>query len=227
MDQPPPIPPAPLKKKGLPAAAWVGIGCLGVVIVGVLIAGIGGVFLFKKVSSMVENPEKMAAEMVVRANPDLEILSSDETKGELTLRTRVGQEMTLSYADIAQGKLEMMDAEGNKVQLGSADLSQIPAWVPMAPDFMDGFSMFSSASGREVSGQFSGKSGMTADDLRSFFLDEASSLGLMSSRSKTTAAGGVTVSSLSFSGGGKSFSVVITGKRGDPTLVTSTYSETK
>ena len=45
--------------------------------------------------------------MMVRMNPDVEKVSQDETKGEMTIRTKDGKEMTSRYKDIAEGKFMM------------------------------------------------------------------------------------------------------------------------
>lgn len=230
MDQPPQMPSTPQAapaKKGLSAGAWIGIGCGGIVLLGILIAVIGGMFIWGAVSGLLENPEKAAAEMVVALNPELEAVSKDDDKGEMTIRTKDGKEMTLSYKDISEGRLEITDADGNKTRIGSADLSQVPGWVPRASDLTDGFSTYHSTSGREISGQFSGKSSMSTEDLQSFFETEASSLGLTSSSSSSSSANGVSVVSLNFSGGGRSLKFVITEKPGEGTLVNTAYSQSK
>lgn len=214
-------------KKGLSAGAWIGIGCGGIALLGILIAVIGGMFIWGAVSGLLENPEKAAAEMVVAFNPELEAVSKDDDKGEMTIRTKDGKEMTLSYKDISEGRLEITDADGNKTRIGSADLSQVPGWVPRVSDLTDGFSTYHSASGSEISGQFSGKSSMSLEVLQSFFETEASSLGLTSSSSSSSAANGVSVVTLNFSGGSRSLKVVITEKPGEGTLVNTAYSQSK
>lgn len=164
-------------------------------------------------------------EMMVSLNPDIEMVSQDDEKGEMTIRTKDGQETTLSYKDIAEGKLVMTDAEGNETILGSGDLSEVPTWVPRPPDLSDGISTFHSDAGGRVSGQFSGKSGQTADELKTFFENAASAQGMTSSSTGTTSLNGTTASTLEFSGGGKSLVIVITAKAGSPALVNTTYSE--
>ncbi|MDP4995659.1 MAG: hypothetical protein NWQ16_05505 [Akkermansiaceae bacterium] len=223
MPSTPPLAPA---KKGLPAIAWVGIGCLGIVVIGVIIAVFAGMAIWGSVKGILDNPEKTAAEMVVKMNPELETVSNNDDKGEMTIRTKDGKEMTLSYKDISEGRLEITDSEGNTTRIGNTDLSQVPAWVPRASDLTNGFSTYHSDSGRQISGQFSGKSSMSPEDLRSFFEAEASSLG-MTSNYKSSSANGVSVLSLTFSGGGKSLTVVITGKPGEATLVNTAYSQSK
>lgn len=207
--------------------AWLGIGCGGLLVIALAL----GVYVFfvvkKKIDDFAANPEKAAAELVVSMNPELEKLSQDDTKGTMTIRTKGGEEMTISYKDIAEGKIEVTDKDGNTTRIGSTDLSHVPAWVPQAPEFTEGFSVFHSEAGGKASGQFSGKSPRSAEDLRTFFEGEASTLGMTSNSSSSMEAGGTSTITLGFSGGGKSMTIVITGKPGSSTLVNTNYSETK
>lgn len=209
----------------MPAIAWVGIGCGGLL----LLAIIAGIVLFYKMADtfkeFAENPEKAGAEMMVSLNPDLEMVSQNEEKGEMTIRTKDGKEMTLSYKDIAEGKMVVTDAEGNETVMGSGDLSQVPAWVPKPPDLSEGVSTFRSNAGGKISGQFSGKSAQTADDLKTFFDDAATAQGMNNSSTGSTSFNGTSATTLDYSGGGKSLVIVITAKAGSPALVNTTYSE--
>lgn len=208
----------------MPAIAWVGIGCGGLL----LIALIGAVWVFfiakDKFEEFAKNPEKTAAEMIVSMTPELEKVSQDDKAGTMTIRTKDGKEATVSYKDISEGKIEFTDQDGNVTRLGSTDLTHVPAWVPQAPDLTDGVSMFHSDGGGEITGQFSGKSGKSADELRTLFEGEASAAGLSSSSSGSTNLGATTVVTLEFSGGGKSLNIVITEKPGSATLVNTNYS---
>jgi hypothetical protein len=229
MDQPPEMPstssPQATAKKGMPAIAWVGIGCGGLVLLA-LIAGIVVFFMAKgKLEEFAANPEKAGAEMIVSWNPDLEKISEDDEKGTMTIRTRQGKESTLSYKDISEGKITIADEDGNTTLIGSSDLSQVPAWVPLAPDLSDGVSTFHSNAGGAITGQFSGRSGKSLDDLKSFFEGEASSAGLSSSSSSSANMGATSVATLEFSGGGKSLNIVITEKPGSGALINTNYSE--
>ena len=211
----------------MPAIAWVGIGCGGLLLVAILVVIIAYLFLGPKIKAFAENPEKAAAEMIVSANPDLEKISQDDEKGEMTIRTKNGEEITLSYQDLAEGKISVTDAEGNTTRIGSADLSQVPAWVPKAPDLSDAVSMFHTEGGGKVAGQFSGKSGQSLAQLRTLFESEATSLGLNTSSNNSMNMNGTSVVTLNFSGGDKSLTFVITEKPGTATLVNTNYSEEK
>lgn len=207
--------------------AWVGIGCGGLLLIA-LALGVYGFFIAKeKLGEFAANPEKTAAEMVVSMTPDFEKISQDDAKGTMTIRIKGGEKMTLSYKDIAEGKFTVTDKDGNTTMIGSSDLSHVPAWVPKAADFTEGLSIFHSEAGNEISGQFSGKSTRGAEDLRTFFEGEASSLGLLSSSSSSVNMGSTARITLGFSGGGKSLNIVITEKPSSATLVNTNYSEKK
>jgi len=229
MEQPPAMPsttpPQATAKKGMPAIAWVGIGCGGLILIGLILAVVGFIMAKGKIEEFAANPEKAGAEMIVSMNPDLEMVSQDDGKGEMTIRTKDGKEMTLSYKDISEGRIQMTDQDGNTTRIGSSDLSQVPAWVPQAPDLSEGISTFHSNAGGKITGQFSGRSGKSLDDLKSFFEGEASSAGLSSSSSSSTNMGATSVATLKFSGGGKTLNIVITEKPGSSALVNTNYSE--
>lgn len=209
----------------MPALAWLGIGCGGLM----LIAIVAAVLLFKagaeKFKEFAANPEKAGAEMMVSMNPDLEKVSQDDEKGMMTIRTKEGKEMTLSYKDISEGKLVITDPEGNKMVVGSTDLSRIPAWVPKAPDLSDGISTFHSDSSGKVAGQFTGKSGQSGEELKAYFESAASDLGMTSESSGSTSLNGTSSSSLKFSGKGKSLAIMIIETAGSPAIVSTNYSE--
>ena len=81
----PPVPSLPQPKKGIPALGWVGIGCGTILIIAIIVISlligwckrtVGDISDFQK------NPEKAAAEMMVRMNPDVKKISQDDAEGE-------------------------------------------------------------------------------------------------------------------------------------------------
>lgn len=112
MEQPPvmpPVTPAALPvKKGLPPLAWVGIGCGGLLLIGIIVViglGLLGANKMKEMGvDFQKNPERAAAEMVVSMRPDLEKISTNEEAGTITVRNKDGKEMTLTYKEISEGK---------------------------------------------------------------------------------------------------------------------------
>ena len=68
------IPPVPQpKKKGLSPLAWIGIGCLGLLVIGGIVATVITVFVARKVSEvaseMEEDPVATTAKLLAAANP--------------------------------------------------------------------------------------------------------------------------------------------------------------
>lgn len=230
LKQPPAHPPLPPQKKGMSAIAWVGIGCGGLLVVAV----IAGILIFtafkKKYDEFIANPEKAAAEMVISMNPDLELVSQDESTGEMTVLTKDGKEMTLSYGDIAQGKITLTDGDGNVTTLGSADLSRVPQWVPLPPDLSNSMSSFHTETGKKIAGQVSGRTGLDAISLEKFIQSEfsKSSGGPVSSSSRSSVnVGDTTVITVGYKLGERSIKAVITEKAGTEALLNLNYAEIK
>jgi hypothetical protein len=114
----PPPPPSPYgvpaPRKGMGPLGWIAIGCGAIALVGFLALAVGGYFLKKKVvDPLQENPTLVAAEMIVRMNPDLELVSSDPEKGTMTIKnTKTGETVTMNAEEIKEGKLSFETAEG-------------------------------------------------------------------------------------------------------------------
>lgn len=196
-------------KKGLSTLAWVAIGCGGLIIVG-LIAVFGlGFFAFQKgkeivteatgsdsiqewVEDMQDNPAKTAAETMIRVNPDLEIVSTDDEAGTITfVDTRSGEEATLNFEDIAEGRFSVTTDEGDftldtntegeggvtltgpdgETRYGaSADLSDVPDWVPVHPDGSNAQSlMYSATTSGGVTGAFTYQVDAAAEKVAGFY----------------------------------------------------------
>ncbi len=147
----------PPSKKGLPALAWIAIGCGAlVVLAGIAFTLIGylAVNKMKDVASDFEdNPTRAAAELVVRMNPDLEMVDSDDDAGTITVREKSsGKVVTFNYEDIEEGRISFESEEG-RVEIGGQAQGdegtvtittdkgetrigaggEIPDWVPAHP----------------------------------------------------------------------------------------------
>jgi len=144
-------------KKGLPVLAWIAIGCGGILV----LSGIGFAFVgwlamskMKDVASDFEdNPTRAAAELVVRMNPDLEMVESDDDAGTITVREKSsGKVVTMNYEDIEEGRISFESEEGRveitgQPQGGEGGMTittdegetriggggEIPDWVPAHP----------------------------------------------------------------------------------------------
>jgi len=148
-------------KKGISGLTIAGFGCGGLV----FLAAIGGFMLAGKACSrfsevtkeMQDNPAKAAALIAVKLNPDLEVVTTNDAKHEITIKNKKdGKTVTMSFEDITKGKFKMTDGNGKTISVdgskaasgggiqfedldgknvigGPIDLSSLPAWVPAYP----------------------------------------------------------------------------------------------
>ena len=126
-------------------------GCLVLLAVGGITAVIGGIWAFKKVKGIAENPEQFVAEMAVKANPDLELIRVDNTAREVVVKEkRSGETTVFSFDDVKNGKIglkksdgssaglgpdgiRMKDKDGTESTIGGGGKVPLPAWVPSYP----------------------------------------------------------------------------------------------
>jgi len=101
------------QKKGMGPLGWILIGC-GVVLVIIMIAMVSCGFFVKRFAERVKkNPAAFAAELAVKANPDLEMVSSDPDAGTMTVKNKkTGETVTLNFEDIKEGKFKFKTDKG-------------------------------------------------------------------------------------------------------------------
>lgn len=124
MSEPMTPPPVPGKKK-MSALGWIAIGCGAIAILAILAFGglafVTGRFLKKTADKMEQNPALAAAELMVKANPELEVVESDIDEGTLTIKnTKTGEVVTMNAKDIEEGKLTFSTEEGTTTFDGSS-----------------------------------------------------------------------------------------------------------
>ena len=153
---PPPPPGAPAPKKGMGPLGWIAIGCGAIAVLGIIAFLAMGWFVKKQVDKYQDNPAMAAAELIVRANPDLELVSSDPEKGTMTVKNKqTGEVVTINAEDINEGKITFETAEGKtevdasssgesgsvkvtgpegaEVTWGGEAPKDLPSWVPIYP----------------------------------------------------------------------------------------------
>ncbi len=144
-------------KKGLGPLAWIGIGCGAVILVGLVIMLVLGFFVARKAGEFADNPAKTAAELMIRMDPDLELVESDEESGRIRVRQlSTGEEATFDYSEIEEGRFSFKTDEGEmtidaagdqdggtvtvRTDEGAAhyrtstDVGDLPDWVPLYPE---------------------------------------------------------------------------------------------
>ncbi len=263
---PPPVPGSAPAAKGLSPWAWIAIGCGGLIVVGFVVFLALGLFVFNKGKEMVEeatgneslsdfvedmkaNPARTAAETMIRMNPDLELVSTDEDAGTITFtNSKTGEEATLDFEDIAEGRFSVTTGEGDfsietsdggeggvtfkgpegETRFGaSADLSAVPDWVPRYPGATDTQSTLHSTTADGVMGAFTGKSPDDAqtvvDHFKQLFEDRGHTIGAESmTRTGDGAFGGINGDL----GDGRSVNVMVIESAGE-SQVTINYNQKK
>jgi len=252
----PVVPPPSGEKKGLSTGAKIAIGCL----VGLLLVA-GGCFIVtaffvkKGVDAVqgfaedVENDPDAAAvkatELMLRLNPEVEVISSDPKAGKLTLREKkTGKVVTFNAEDLREGKFSF-EADGQKVRIDAdesapgdpgslsittdegkvvygGDEAGVPAWVPRYPaGRAEAFSTIES--GGERSGTFTIRTPDAAAAVLERFETTLREAGFEVSKStleSTAAVGG----NLTASRGSRTVNVTVATQEGD-TQVLVAYSE--
>jgi hypothetical protein len=213
---PPQQPPPPAPKKGLGPLGWIAIGC-GVIVIIVFIVMAGGAYLFKTkvVDPFKKNPGMATAKLIVQANPDLDLVSEDDSAHTLTIHNKKTNEtVTLGMDDIKNGKLKfstegkgsasfdfgkqgatikVQDEKGQEstIVAGAAAPKDLPAWLPVYP----GASVeggLSTKSAESTSQTFALTTNDPVDRVLAFYQDKLKDNGLTVQPSTTIAMGGQT-----------------------------------
>jgi hypothetical protein len=153
---PPPAPPA--KKKGMGPLGWVLIGCGALVLLCAVGFAVLGYLAKNKLAEIQKNPEMAAAKLIVRANPDLDLVSADDDAKTITIRNKKTNEtVTANLDDIKNGRfkfssdkgsasfdvsgkdgagtIKVTDEKGKQstMSFGAGAPQNLPSWVPIYP----------------------------------------------------------------------------------------------
>jgi hypothetical protein len=158
-----PIQTAPATPRKTSPIVWILVAVLGLfVLFGIAVVG-GGLFLVHKAKQagfdselMRNNPGLATAKLLAATNPDLEVVSTDDQRGLITIRQKsTGKTMTVNFDELKQGKLTFkedgkdavtLEAHGNgdtgslQMKSGSESLTMganqasLPAWIPAYPN---------------------------------------------------------------------------------------------
>lgn len=256
MSQPMTPSPAPAPKKKMSPLAWVAIGCGAVVVLGivavVVMVAAGGWFIKKQADKFAQNPAIAAAELAVRANPELEVVESDPAAGTLTVRNKkTGEVVTWNADELEQGKFSITTSEGTATFEGtgggqeggtfkvtnekgevatitgsSGGPSDLPAWVPSYPGGTTAGSFDSTTTeGRSAAFTVSTSDGIA--EVMAFYKGRLEALGLKVETSSTEANGRVALATVS--GGSadqkRTVTVMVTPGDGGRTSAVVTFTE--
>ena len=98
-------------------------GCLGLVLLALIALVSFGIWAGKKGKALLENPGQFMAELVVAQNPDLEIVSVDNSAKKVVLRSKKsGESATFAFEDLDGGKLTIETPDGTKTEMDSSGI---------------------------------------------------------------------------------------------------------
>ena len=246
MSDPVVVPPPPAKK-GMSTGAKVAVGCLIA-----LVLCVGGCFVMTavglkwaggKVKNFAEKAEKdpdygvyQAALWAFKANPDYDVVSSDDAAKSITVREKkTGKQVTFTLADIKSGRLSI-ESDGEKVNVdvdqtganagsmtissdkgkmtfGAADMSALPSWVIAYPGARtDGVSTLESNG--EKSGTFTIHTADSAEQVLAYYAQKLEGSGFKVEKTNVSgnnAAGG----SVTGTAEKRSLSVIVSNQEGE------------
>jgi hypothetical protein len=237
---PPPGAEAP-KKKGLSPLAWFGIGCGALIVLGLGSCFVMTAIVANKAKNFVSDLEKnpdaaviKAAELALKLNPELEVLSSDAEAGKITVREKAtGKEVTFDLEDIKAGRLTIksgdeearvdfdageqggsmtVTSDKGTMVIGGGDGGQVPDWVPSYPGARaDSFSNV--RAGGENSGTFTIHTPDAAAAVLAYYEDKAKAAGFEVEKTTLETAGAVG-GSLVARAGDRTFNVTVATQEG-------------
>lgn len=242
-DTPPPVP-----KKGMSGLAIAGIGC-GTLLLLTMVAGgllvMKGCQKFKEVAGDLDfekNPTKAAALMALRLNPELEIVSTNDATGEVTVKYKQsGETVTMSFEDIAQGKFTIKNDKGETITMDASNAekqgvvvtgpdghmviggtqSAPPEWVPQYPGARSTGGM-KNEKGASVNGSFAAETTDSVAKVREFYDARLKAEGYETSVTSTQGDGGEMVMiSGNKEEGKRTVNVMIQGEAGKTTVAYS------
>ncbi len=242
-------------KKGMSPVAMVAIGCGGCLLIVLLgLTACGGLAMFKfgdAIQEFQDNPAKAAAMIVVRANPDLEMVTSDDAAGTMTIRNKKdGETVTLNYEDISNGQFSIETSEGTMSIDASADgangegtgsvtfsgadgevatfgtTTDTPDWIPAYPGAEGESGGFAATDSSGSRGGFGFKTTDGAQEAIDWFTSELEKVGFTVASQFNQDAQGTVLKNVSFENGGRTVTIMAARQDGDEqTQVTVQYNE--
>jgi hypothetical protein len=134
--------------------------------------------------------------MIASANPDVEVLSTDEGAGRITVRDKkTGKVVTMSFDDAKSGKFSF-SAQGDDGKTASMEIGagadKLPSWVPTYPGAkVEGTFAMTGDSGEGNGGSFGFSTSDAPEKVLSFYQDKCKELGIGVKMTTHTSEGGM------------------------------------
>ncbi|HMC59435.1 MAG TPA: zinc ribbon domain-containing protein [Candidatus Solibacter sp.] len=200
---PQPVPGAVAPRKTSPVV-WILVGVLGLfVLIGVAAVGTLRYFVHKAgldTELMQRNPGLAIGKIIAAANPDVEVLSTDDAVGKITVRDRrTGKVVTMSFDDVKNGRFSFSavgdDGKTASLEIG-AGAGKLPSWVPAYPgaDAKGTFAVKGDdGTSRGEGGTFTFTTPDSAAKVKAFYDDKCKQAGMKVNLTVNTGEGGVLV----------------------------------
>lgn len=178
-----------------------------------------------KVKEAGANPGAAIVKMIAAANPDIDVIDSDDKAGKITVRDKkTGKVVTIDMDSVKDGKISIETDEGKAV-FGGAGSVKAPDWVLIPPGatVQGGFSTTSEgrAAGSVV---FQSKESVAA--LKAMFEEKYKAAGFESETSIATSGGGEEGAHLQFQNKARKRNVIVSiGKSPEGSTANIAYSE--
>ena len=223
-----PVPGAvPVQRKTSPLV-WVLIIILGLFVLGGIVTGGAVMFFLHKARQagfdpelMQRNPGLAISKMIANANPDVDVLSTDEGAGKITVRDKkTGKVVTMTFDDAKKGKFSF-SAQGDDGKTASlefgAGADKLPSWIPAYPGAkVEGTFAMTGDSGQGNGGSFGFSTSDAAAKVMSFYQDKCKDLGLKVKMTTTTSEGGMILAA--DEGEARTLNVIVGGGSGGTTV---------
>lgn len=231
----PPAAPGGVPQKKSSALPWIlgGVGgCLTLIIICVVA---GYFFIAHKAkqagldSDLIKrNPALAAAKMAVAVNPEVELVSTDEGRGTITIRNKKdGKVMTMSFEDAKNGHFTMKEEGGSNASVTFGGKAKYPSWVPEYPG-SDPQGAFTAQGAEGESGTFGFKTKDSTDKVVSFYQDKFKSANMKITSTISNESGGQMAGMLQGTDeAGKHVVTVVVGSENGETSVAVTYATNK
>jgi hypothetical protein len=188
-----PVQPMPVQKKGTSIWVWLAIGCVGLIVVcGIAFAGFGW-WAAHKVKSIAQDykdhPETAWIKTMAMVNPDVEVVSTDDANGKVTLKNKkTGEVVTLDMKDVKEGKISFtsdkgtssinMDQQSGQMKVETTNANgqaqhttatfgggaKVPDWVPAYPGATSQ-GVYSAEDDKQMGGTFGLDTGDSVDQV--------------------------------------------------------------
>jgi hypothetical protein len=195
---------APVQRKTSPLV-WILVIILGLFALGVIGMVGTGLFIVHKARQagfdpqmMRQNPGLAITKMIATANPDVEVLSTDEGAGKITVRDKkTGKVVTMTFDDAKNGKFSF-SAQGDDGKTASLEIGagadKLPSWVPAYPGAkVEGTFNMAGDSGQGNGGAFGFSTSDAPEKVMSFYQDKCKELGINVKMTTRTPTGGMII----------------------------------